>query len=484
MKNKLIVTYFLTVLCGLFILFITYEYFFVPQYVLNGGKIETTIIDEKYIDKGITIKYRAKEITEIITLSNVNINKPGNYNVKYKIVLNNKEILVAKRIVSVVDPIAPVITLEGNKEYIVDYKSIYKDPGYKTIDNYDKDITDKTKIKNNINTSKLGNYKVFYESTDSSGNKTIAKRTIIVKDISAPEIKLNRNKNYYAIIGTPINTNDFEAVDNYDGDVKKKVSVDGTVDFNKAGKYKITYTVSDSSSNTQVLESTINVQEKNTSGIPVLMYHYFYDDEKGEKGGTSFARNFMPKTSFESQIKYLVDNNYYFPTWQELENYIDGKIELPKKSVIITDDDGNESFFRLALPIVQKYDIPITSFVIGQNNDWTSYSGRDSLEFQMHSYNMHNRNCNKTWNGDAMCATYEELYEDVKKSSERVDSKYAYAYPFGHYNDILISALKANNIKMAFTTDPGKVKKSDNKYLLPRVRISKGITITEYEKSL
>ena len=85
-------------------------------------------------------------------------------------------------------------------------------------------------------------------------------------------------------------------------------------------------------------------------GLPVLMYHFFYDTSKGEKGKDG---NWIEISKFEEQIKYLAENNFYFPTWQEVEDFIDGKQELPEKSVVITVDDGDPSFFDLAVPIIQ-----------------------------------------------------------------------------------------------------------------------------------
>lgn len=34
-------------------------------------------------------------------------------------------------------------------------------------------------------------------------------------------------------------------------------------------------------------------------------------------------------------MKYLSENNYYFPTWDEVASFIDGKQVLPEKSVVI-----------------------------------------------------------------------------------------------------------------------------------------------------
>ena len=109
-----------------------------------------------------------------------------------------------------------------------------------------------------------------------------------------------------------------------------------------------------------VLDQKLQTGKKlSEDGLPVLMYHFFYDKSKdsGKDG------NWIEISNFEKQMKYLAENDFYFPTWEQVENYIEGKQELPEKSIVITVDDGDPSFFELAVPIIQKYKIPTTSFV-------------------------------------------------------------------------------------------------------------------------
>ena len=135
-----------------------------------------------------------------------------------------------------------------------------------------------------------------------------------------------------------------------------------------------------------VLEQKLQTGKKlSENGLPVLMYHFFYDKSKdsGKDG------NWIEISDFEEQMKYLSENDFYFPTWEQVENYIDGKQELPEKSIVITVDDGDPSFFELAVPIIQKYKIPTTSFVITY---WYGNRANDKQEYvsyQSHSYDMH-----------------------------------------------------------------------------------------------
>lgn len=273
-----------------------------------------------------------------------------------------------------------------------------------------------------------------------------------------------------------------------DEDITDKIQIEGTVDTSKIGTYEIKYKVSDSSGNVAEITRTVEVLEKvepektlSSAGLPVLMYHFFYDEKAGEVGKDN---NFMEISSFENQIKYLSENDFYFPTWDEVVDYVDGKITLPEKSIVITVDDGDESFFRLAVPVINKYNVKATSFVV---TTWTDKATVDlfkseKVDFQSHSHDMHEAGANGK--GRFVNYSYEQGLEDVKASAEVTGASDAFCYPFGHFNDIAKKVLKDAGYRLAFTTKGGRVKPGQDKLELPRVRMSKGISLKSFISSV
>lgn len=294
-------------------------------------------------------------------------------------------------------------------------------------------------------------------------------------DTTAPELTLTEEKTVVAL-GENYKIK-ATAKDDVDGDITSKIQVSG-VDTSKAGTYDATLFVSDNAGNKTEKKQKVIVREELKDGLPVLMYHFFYDNKTYQKKDN----NWLKIDDFEEQLKYMTENEYYFPTWEEVNDYIDGKIKLPSKSVVLTVDDGDPSFFDLAVPVMQKYKVPATSFVI---TEW--YGSRydpnlDYVVWESHSNQMHESGANGK--GRMVNWTYEQILNDLKTSSEILGGAKIFCYPFGHYNDTAIKALKDSPYIMAFTIEGGRVTKGANKYTLPRVRVTDGNSLNYFIKSI
>lgn len=99
----------------------------------------------------------------------------------------------------------------------------------------------------------------------------------------------------------------------------------------------------------------------------ILMYHMVRPHLKGSK----FNGLRVDPVMFEKHIQYLVHNGWNFYTMSEL---IDNKEKLPKKSIAITFDDGYEDNFTNAFPILQKYNVKSTIYLVvdRHNREWSS----------------------------------------------------------------------------------------------------------------
>lgn len=161
----------------------------------------------------------------------------------------------------VADSTAPNISYEKGKSVTVDYGSRFKYTDYmKVSDNFDKTVTS-VKVDGKVDTKVIGKTQLKVTATDSSGNKTEGTLDVNVKDLSAPKIKLSKSSVTISK-GKHFNPKSYlvSAIDNKDGNVKSKVKISNPVRTNRAGKYTVTYTVSDQAGNVSKEQLKVTVE--------------------------------------------------------------------------------------------------------------------------------------------------------------------------------------------------------------------------------
>ena len=196
--------------------------------------------------------------TNIEIEGNVDVTKLGKYDIK--IVASRKKKHISRKVaVKVVDTQAPVISLSGDTEITLEAGSNYEEAGFSAVDNYDGDITDKVETSAEVDIYTTGDTTIVYSVKDSSGNEAFTERVIHVEDTTAPQISLTGGEVYYIRMGDTYSEPGYIAVDMCDGDVTDKVSVSGNVDTANAGKYTVTYNVSDNCGNESEVQRTVKV---------------------------------------------------------------------------------------------------------------------------------------------------------------------------------------------------------------------------------
>ncbi len=140
------------------------------------------------------------------------------------------------------------------------------------------------------------------------------------------------------------------------------------------------------------LEASANKPAHYKNKVIVLMYHHI--DVK-ESGAT------ISPSRFGTHMKILNDNGYNVISIEQFEDFMQHKAKVPDNAVVITFDDGYESFDQYAVPILKKYNFPATHFVIGSSSDHQNVHTKhltwdtmrklkgEGFSFYSHTYNQH-----------------------------------------------------------------------------------------------
>ena len=117
--------------------------------------------------------------------------------------------------------------------------------------------------------------------------------------------------------------------------------------------------------------------------IPILMYHKIKDQVENTEDDQSMS---VSTANFEAQLKALLEAGYTPINFKQLKDYLEGKVGLPKKPILITADDGYLCNYTKAYPILKKYNAQATFFVtslyVGITNENEHFSWEQAKEME------------------------------------------------------------------------------------------------------
>ena len=231
---------------------------------LDGEDLIMIYKDSEYVDPGYSARNdKGVDFTDKVVVSDdVNTSVVGDYKVIYT--LGDTKVV---RYVSVIEkPIgATSIYLSGEVTMYLRVGDEYKEPGYTVIDSIDSNLTDKVIVKNEVDTSKEGIYRITYMVTNSTGVSTQVSRTVIVMG-SNISISLDNEKITNGSVGINVyvvdNYFDYMMAPNGEKVSEKKY----TYQVNENGEYKFSiYDKLGKSQEKSILVSNIDKEAPNGS---------------------------------------------------------------------------------------------------------------------------------------------------------------------------------------------------------------------------
>lgn len=218
-------------------------------------------------------------------------------------------------------------------------------------------------------------------------------------------------------------------------------------------------------------------------GIPVLYYHSVLPDSEV----TTRNEVTISPENLKTQLQLVKDLGYTTLTMSELNDYIINNKEIPKKSILITFDDGYADNYVHAFPILKELDMKATIFVISSGIDGGYYMSSDQLKDMVnYGIDIESHTVNHV-HLDTL--PYEEQLKELKDSKatiEKITNKevLSIAFPFGDYNENTLKAVTDAGYSIAFTTNRGLANRTDNKIALDRIYVSSEYSIDTFKERL
>jgi peptidoglycan/xylan/chitin deacetylase (PgdA/CDA1 family) len=222
--------------------------------------------------------------------------------------------------------------------------------------------------------------------------------------------------------------------------------------------------------------------------VPVLSYHNF------SLAGAN--KSTVTQQVFEEQMGLLRKKGFHVITIDQLFDFLDFSRQIPKKSVVITIDDGWRSAFDIALPILKKYGYPATLFVytdliVGSEKtlswDLVQEMARQGIDIQCHSKT--HRNLTLMGKRESFKEYVESVERELSECAQIIkkrlnkDVKY-FAYPYGDTNLLVTHLLKKQGYRGAFTVKRGSNPFFLNPYEIQRSMIYGDFSLDQFEKNL
>jgi len=233
--------------------------------------------------------------------------------------------------------------------------------------------------------------------------------------------------------------------------------------------------------------NAIGVYAQGYQTVPILCYHRF---------STHRAKLAVTPAAFAAQMDYLATNHYRVISLTELQGFLQGREALPRRTVVITIDDGYRSTFDAAFPILKKHGFHATVFLysdfVGAADalTWPQMQEMQQsglIDIQPHSKTHANLVLRQPQENEAQYR--ERIRKEVDVPSDVIAARLAtkttlFAYPYGDTNEVVIDELKHRGLALGATVTPGGNGFFADPYMLRRTMVFGEDDITAFASKL
>jgi len=237
------------------------------------------------------------------------------------------------------------------------------------------------------------------------------------------------------------------------------------------------------------------LQERAPGRVPVLLYHRLVEDALYPRLPRPENIFSIPESRFREQMDFLVRSGYSTLSCSELEQHLDGRTLLPPRPLLITFDDGSESVFSRALPILRDRGLKATVFVTTDTDSWVFHehprSQRRLAEQEMRqletggvaveSHGVSHRALNSMPEDNAR----DEMLGSKRFLDAVLGRSVSYfAIPLNYYSPRILEVARQAGYRLVFTSDNGTNRFGSDRRRLRRFIVEGNATLQEFARLL
>lgn len=214
---------------------------------------------------------------------------------------------------------------------------------------------------------------------------------------------------------------------------------------------------------------------RGTAHVPILMYHVI----NAAPSGAPFPGLYVTPTEFAAQMQALAQAGYHAVTMDQMLASWRGEAPLPPgKPIVLSFDNGYQSQYTQALPVLRRL-----RWVGVENLQLTGLPPSQGGLSEAQVRGLLNAGWELDTQGfshaDLIALDPTQLHFQVATARETIQRRYHvsakwFCYPSGHYNAVVIAAVKAAGYIGSTTVVPGWANPASDLYRLPRLRVLGG----------
>lgn len=205
--------------------------------------------------------------------------------------------------------------------------------------------------------------------------------------------------------------------------------------------------------------------------LPIIMYHYVEWPTPEDKIRTSLTIN---PVLFERQLQTLQDYQYRSYFIREIPTLLSSPEKVASRSIALTFDDGYEDFYTFVYPLLQKYRMKATLYVISGFVGYRGFLSEEQLQEMVQSglVEVGAHTVNHVYLKGMANNIAKDQIEESKRAIEKMtgETVYSFAYPYGAFDQSALTLVREATFSAAVSVIPGIEHSKATTYFLYRIR--------------